>query len=77
MVDAVVGHAGLTGLEVRIAVGSHVADPEIVGPDLGAGGGVDPLAEDLLLALHERADIVVAFPHDQVLVVDAVVRHRG
>lgn len=65
----VVDHLGVGGVEVRVAVGAHVGEPDVVGPHLGAVRG-EPLAVDLVLV-----EGLVAAPHDEVLVRDGVVGH--
>ena len=61
-------------LGIGFAIVAHVADAK-VGADLCPGCGVDALAKDFELAIHERGGIVLALPHDEVLVIHAVVRH--
>ena len=67
----------LAGVNVSVAIGAHVADPEVVVADLVAAAAVtvEALPEDFFLAAGEATDLIAALPDDEVLVVRWVVGH--
>ncbi len=72
VVGAVIGHRRVVGIAQLVF--AHEAEAHVVVARLGAGR-VQPLAEGLVLVVHQWGGVVFAVPDHQVFVVRAVVGH--